>query len=345
MPTAKKLRQSDIARLANVSQATVSMVLNDRASEHGIPEATQERIRAAIAELGYQPNIAARSLRGGRNNLIGVHTFARAFPVARNDYFNEFLNGIEAQAVDEGLDLVLFASTQKPDGTRSIYGNGSNRLRLADGAVMLGFEQNDDELARLAGEGFDFVFIGRRDVPGVSIPFVTANYFDSMEPVVELFRTHGHQRVRYLGATVRRGPQDERLSGVLAFASAAGIEVDTEVVDPAEIGEVFLDGLMNDGTTAVIVETYELARALHLAVTAAGLDVPGDLSVVCLDTDALDEHYGSWSRVGVPRHEMGRAAVRLLLRRIDGEVPPDHVEVVPCTAPTAASVAAPRSVD
>ncbi|MCS5720217.1 LacI family transcriptional regulator [Herbiconiux sp. CPCC 205763] len=335
---AKSPRQSDIARAANVSQATVSMVLNGRASENGIPEATQKRISAALAEAGYVPNAAARSLRGGRNGLIGVHTFERVFPISSEDYYNEFLNGIEEQAVDEGLDLVLFASTQRPDGSRSIYGNGSNRLRLADGAIMLGFETNDDELVRLAGEGYPFVFIGRREVSGTPIPYVTANYHAAMEPVVRLLTEHGHRGAVYLGSPLRRPAQRERLAGIEHFAGEQGLEVRTAFRDPAEITAAWLEDLIADGATAIIAETYDSALPLHEVVNALGVDVPGRLSVVCLESDSLHDENGSWSRVGVPRKEMGRRAVRLLLQLMDGAITADHVEIVECEPPSAISI-------
>jgi DNA-binding LacI/PurR family transcriptional regulator len=336
----KITRQSDIARLAGVSQATVSMVLNDRAGANGIPESTQVRIREAMSELGYVPNIAAQSLRGGRNGLIGVHTFERVFPVSPEDYYHEFLNGIEEQAVEEGLDLVLFASTQRPDGTRTIYGNGSNRMRLADGAVILGFEKNDDEIRRLHDEGFPFVFIGHREVPGVEIPYVTADYADAMGPVVDLLGAAGHRSVAYLAAPVRGFPQTERLEGF--ERSAAGTPIENfalHVRGVEEVSSSWLDEVLGAGVTAIVVETYELARALATTIDAAGLTTPEDLSVVSLDSDPRGD--GRFSHITVPRREMGRRAVALLLSVIgasDG-VPP--IPPVRCTPPGSESVSAP----
>jgi DNA-binding LacI/PurR family transcriptional regulator len=308
-------RQSDIARLAGVSQATVSMVLNDRAGANRIPETTQSRIREAMAELGYVPNIAAQSLRGGRSGLIGVHTFERVFPTAPDDYYREFLNGIEERAVESGLDLVLFASTRKPDGTRSIYGSGSNRMRLADGAIILGFEKNDDEIVRLADEGFPFVFIGHREVPGVAIPFVTADYAAAMQPVVRMLESAGHRRVTYLAAPLRGFAQHERLEG---FQAAAGFESCTvEVLDESEVTAEWVRGQLAAGATALVAETFDLARALRTALDAAGLRAPQDVSVISLDSDPRGE--GPFSHVRVPRREMGRRAVELLLAVIDGD--------------------------
>jgi DNA-binding LacI/PurR family transcriptional regulator len=340
----KITRQSDIARLAGVSQATVSMVLNDRAAANRIPETTQARIRAAMTELGYVPNIAAQSLRGGRNGLIGVHTFERLFPVSPEDYYHEFLNGIEEQAVDQGLDLVLFASTQRPDGTRTIYGNGSNRMRLADGAIILGFEKNDDEIRRLESEGFPFVFIGHREVPGVEIPYVTADYADAMRPVVELLVEAGHRSVVYLAAPVRGFPQVDRLDGFTRSAASTSISgFDVHVRPVAEVDPAWLDSVRRSGVTAIVVETYELARALAGAIDASGLTSPRDLSVISLDSDPRGD--SRFSHVTVPRREMGRRAVSLLLAVI--EAPDDssrvaqHSAPVHCSPPDRASVAAP----
>ncbi|WP_329391202.1 LacI family DNA-binding transcriptional regulator [Streptomyces sp. NBC_01716] len=152
----RRVNQRDIARITGVSQAAVSMVVSGKADEGGIAKATQEKVRAAMRELGYVAHAAGRALRGGRNGLIGVHTFVPVFPVAVSDYYHAFLRGIEEAAVEAGHDLVLFASTQQADGSRTIYGDGTNRLRLADGAVILGLQGNDAELERLSAEGFPF---------------------------------------------------------------------------------------------------------------------------------------------------------------------------------------------
>jgi DNA-binding LacI/PurR family transcriptional regulator len=334
----KNPRQSDIARLAGVSQATVSLVLTGRAAASRIPEVTQERIRQAMAELDYVPNAAARSLRGGRNNLIGVHTFERVFPVSPEDYYHEFLNGIEEQAVRSGLDLVLFASTQRADGTRSIYGNGSNRLRLADGAIIFGFEKNDEELRRLSGEGYPFVFIGHREISGVSIPYVTADYSAAMAPVADLLASAGHSDVAYLAASTRGFPQRERLDGFTRAATDRGLVVHVFEGAPSELDAGRVAAVLSAGSTALVAETYELARALHAALLTLGLDPGGDVSVVSLDSDPRGD---AFSHVHVPRRDMGRRAVSLLLDVIAGESSAGHVETVACEPPTAETVRPP----
>lgn len=164
----KAPRQSDVARLAGVSQSAVSRVVSGEVDR--IPVETRDRILAAVKELGYVPNAAARNLRNKRNRLLGVHTFESVFPHAREDFYFEFLLGIEERAEEIGYDLVLFTSTGTSDGRRRIYRDGTNRLNLADGTVLLGAATDREELARLWHDGYLFVHIGRREVPGARSP-------------------------------------------------------------------------------------------------------------------------------------------------------------------------------
>ncbi|WP_198664222.1 LacI family DNA-binding transcriptional regulator [Jiangella endophytica] len=337
-----KPSQRDIARLAQVSQTTVSMVITGKAEAIGISYDTQERIRQAMRELGYTPNVAARSLQGGRNGLIGVHTFEPVFPVSADDYFHQFLVGIEQMAVELGQDLVLFASTQGADGTRSIYRTGVNRLNLADGVIMLGIEKNDSEVARLRAEGYPFVLIGRRDVAGV--PFVTTDYVEAAGAVVDQLVSRGHRSIGYLARPLDTSPQNERREGFRERMSARGaITVFERFVEPADLVSSWLRDAMASGTTAIVVENYELIAALDSAASDVGVAIPEHLSVVCLDWGAHDLNGAAWSHLSVPRRELGRRSVAVLMALLEGEIGPDHAEVVPCELPGSATIAAPRS--
>ncbi|MCI2239821.1 LacI family transcriptional regulator [Paenibacillus sp. TRM 82003] len=342
MPSSTRPSQRDIARVAQVSQAAVSLVLNGKAGEKGIAPATQEKIRAAMASLGYVPNAAARSLRGGRNGLIGVHTFESVFPVAADDYYHEFLVGIEEQAVAQGQDLVLFASTQLPDGTRSVYGRGSNRLRLTDGAVVLGRERNEDEMERLALEGFPFVLIGNRAGAVTPVPYVAADYTAAVAEVLRALAAAGHRRTAYLGMAARRRPQEERLRAFLALVPGAALASSTpHLVEAGTVTGEWVDQQLALGTTAFVVETPEHAGELADLLSARGLRVPADVSVACLDVPAPGSAALGWSHVAVARRAMGARAVRVLLGLLEGDVPPTHVDVVPCLPLRGSSIGAP----
>ncbi|GAA3093073.1 LacI family DNA-binding transcriptional regulator [Kribbella aluminosa] len=333
-------RQQDIARMAGVSQTMVSLVLNGRAASAGVTEETQKRVRDIIEELGYVPNVAARSLRGGRNGILGVHTFEPVFPVVLGDYYHDFLVGIEEQAIRMGQDLLLFASTQSEDGTRSIYGRGTNRLVLADGSVMLGMRTNDEELTRLAGEGYPFVFIGKRDVAGVAFPYVTADYEGATAGAVQLLHDHGHRRLGYLGLIHRIVPLDLRLRGFEHGMASLGADGTTPwLLDPTRLTSEWVADRLAEGITAFLVESIDLVDPFVAAVAGLGLEVPSDLSVVLLDVAPKDSVANGWSRIGLPRREQGRRSVTLLLQLLDGEISADHSETVECEPPSLASVA------
>lgn len=332
--------QRDIASLAGVSQSTVSFVLNGRSEEMGIPVATQERIRQLGQELRYVPNVAARALRNSRNGLIGVYTYERVFPLSPDDYYNEFLHGIEEGAVALGLDLVLFTSSLgADDGSGGVFRAGSNRLGIADGTVMLGSKKSDEELARLATEGYPFVFVGRRDVPGVIVPCVTADYYSAMLPVVGLLTSFGHERVLYVGARVRTQPQRERLLGYEDFARGSGVETQATFVDADDIDSKSLQAWAKAGYTAIVAETSDIGKAIVHAAHSGNIAVPGDLSLVALDV-GVTVNGEEVSHVEVPRREMGREAVSLLAHIINDDAP-SHPVALHCAPPTPATVARP----
>jgi DNA-binding LacI/PurR family transcriptional regulator len=322
----------------------VSIILTGRAAENSIPLITQRKVLDAATELGYVPNVNARSLRGGRNGLIGVHTFEPVFPIRSDDYYNEFLIGIEEQAVQMGLDLVLFASTQREDGTRSIYGKGSNRLRVADGAVLLGIAGNDEEIERLAKEKYPFVFIGRRDGVSARMPYVVPDYHAALGDVLTMLQGAGHESIAYLGKAERTVPQEDRHSAFVEHAGRLGIDAQPPAfLAPGDVTADWVRQAIDNTVTAVVVESYELAGSLTDVARVAGIDIPQQLSMVCLDVGPRGLVAQNWSHIQVPRRELGRRAVALLIDLLDEQIAPDYHETLPITPPSFATIAKPRS--
>jgi DNA-binding LacI/PurR family transcriptional regulator len=194
------MTQKEIAKRAGVSQATVSLVLNGNSDDRRrIPEQTRERIQKVIAETGYVADPVARRMVKGRNNILGVFTYEPAFPSAQADFFAPFLFGIEEAAQEAGHDLLLMTSAGKgKDGRKRIFGE-TNRLRLADGCIVLGREFDSEELEKLVQGDFPFVAIGRRDDAGGPVPFVGADYAAATASLVERALELGHTRFAYVG--------------------------------------------------------------------------------------------------------------------------------------------------
>lgn len=306
------------------------MVLTGRAAEYGISKATEERVRRALVELGYVPNIAAQSLRGGRTRLIGIHTFEALFPVRQDSYYHEFMVGIEEKAIELGQDLVLVTSTHQLDGKPATHRGGLNRLRLTDGAVILGLNPDVAELERLVSESFAFVFIGRRaDVANLG-PYVTAGYAEAIEHFASAARSLGHTRAAYLGLDPRHEPQLERLEAFRSSCLKYGISTATVMFERSGgIPQDSAAAIFESGATLLFVESATHLVKLSEHTALRGRQIPSDLSVVCLDTPASDEQT-DWSHLVVPRMAMGARAVEILIAFLNGTVTADYFEKLPC---------------
>jgi DNA-binding LacI/PurR family transcriptional regulator len=339
-----RVTQRQIAELAGVSQATVSLVLNHGgAGETRIPEETRARVLRVIEETQYVADPSARRLAGMDNRIIGVFTYEPAFPSRIQEYYGPLLTGIEQAAEEVGCDLLMFTSAPVTDGRRKIFHEGS-RLRLADGVLLLGVEMDAGELERLVTGGFRVVAVGRRDTPG--IPSVGVDYAGGARRVVAQALDLGHRRVVHLHLPREGESVRDRFAGAGQAFAAAGVE---PVVVPAgpEDAEAAWAAVRGAGDpTLLVVEDAALATALVLRARDAGLRVPEDLSVVSLLPPArADAALVDLTRLDPPRGEIGRQAVLLLARILHGDPPPEDGlrTLVECPVVPGTTLAPPRA--
>jgi len=332
----RRATQVDIAKHAGVSQATVSLVLSGGAASDQIADSTRQAVLAAATELGYSVNVAARSLRGGRNHLLGLYTFEPVFPTDQRDFYFPFLLGVEEETARQGYDLLLFSSVTS--GDRAIYAGGVNRLKLADGCVLLGRNVRRAELAELVREDFPFVFIGRRELEGAELSYVGADYGTATSDLVgELVRL-GHQRILYLRAVEDAEPTRDREAGYRHGLAAAGLAADESLIrrlaDPADLTPEFVEHWVRTaGVTAILVEPSDDNRlTTALDATSTRVDFPGDCSIALLgDPPSWTPELRDWTRFSLPRAEMGRTAVQLLVDLLGEPTGAPRQVTVPCS--------------
>ncbi|GAA3209497.1 LacI family DNA-binding transcriptional regulator [Nonomuraea helvata] len=310
---ARRLTQQDIARMAGVSQTTVSLVLNNRSEgEVRIAPETRERVLRVIRETGYVADPAARRLAEGRNRILGVFTYEAVFPATSADFYYPFMVGIEEYAEEIGCDLLLFTSAKAAGMRRRIY-TADNRIRLADGCVLLGRRIDRDDLARLIAERIPFVSVGRRDDAGGPVPYVGADYPPAVRALVERAIGLGHRRLAYVGLGEQAESYADRLRG---FREAAGDEA-------LHLPAPDLDALLEAGVTVAFFEEEADGVAVVQAARERRLSVPGDLSVVTLGAATRPVHTDiDFTGFRIPRREMGRRAVQVLTHVMEtGESP------------------------
>ncbi|MGW0431245.1 LacI family DNA-binding transcriptional regulator [Micromonospora sp. NPDC003197] len=316
-PASRRVTQRDIARLAGVSQATVSLVLNNRAdTEVRIAPETRQRVLRAIQETGYVADPIARRLVSRFNRIIGVFTYEPAFPSGSRDFFHPFLVGIEECAERVGCDLLLFTSAPVVDGRRRIF-HQDNRLRLADGCLLLGRELDAAELRRLNDDGFPFVAVGRRDDAGGPVPYVGADYADAVRQLVRRAHGYGHRRMAYLRMGMAAESAADRREGFAAEIGSAGsgIELGTD----GRTADELLDQVLADDATVVFVEDFAAMVELERAARRRGLAVPGDLSILALGDPTVPVPSDvAFTGFLIPREEMGRQAVEVLVAMVNG---------------------------
>lgn len=345
----RRATQVDIARHVGVSQSTVSLVVSGGAVGELISEETRRQVLEAAAELGYAVNAAARSLKGGANHMLGVYTFEPVFPVDQRDFYFPFLLGVEEATAEYGYDLLLFSSASQ-GGDRRIYTGGVNRLKVADGCVLLGRRLHQDDMAALLREDFPFVFIGRREVPGEDLSYVAADYVGATRDVVRSLVGLGHRRMAYLKVTDDKEWTRDREEGFRQGLEEAGIPDDHVVLwelDERELasGSKIKQWLSAD-TTAVLVEPSQddgAISALDRGAIELGVRIPEDLSVVLLGDPPLVHTTREWTRFSIPREEMGREAVRLLLELLDDDAGAARQVYLDCIPVAGESAAEPRT--
>ncbi len=304
--------RADVARLAGTSPALVSYVLNG--GPRSVAPATRARIEAAIAELGYRPNMSARSLRMNRGHALGM-----VIPDGANPFFAELSAAIEAAAFERGYPL--FVGNAAGDESREQAYVRSFIDRRVEG--LLAISSSWGAGIAEACEQANMVLVALdRVIDPARCAHVLCDSVAGARTAVEHLIGHGHHRIACLS-----GPHvstaEDRVRGYREALTAAGLSegpvVRTDFGGAA--GYRALSELLRapHPPTAVFVTSDLQAMGMLRAAYDAGLRVPDDLAVVAFD----GIEYGRYTRPGLttmaqPTQRMGQTAVELLLEQIDG---------------------------
>ncbi len=317
----KKLTQKDVARLAGVSQAIVSHVVNK--TDKAISEKTRQRVLTAMNEVGYTPNKAARSLRAQK-----TFTIACIVPDITNAFFPAFLRGIQSVADLHDYDLIIYdANTSAIKELHYARALGSGHV---DGAVAVLFHRDDDIVAGLLEKGLHLVtFEGARPESGTRQHDVV--YVDNVtaaRAAVAYLIQHGHSRIGMLSGTDGTPPQRRRLQGYRQALSEHDLSFDdtyvrngdyTEKTGYAEMGVLLSLPVI---PTAIFAANDLMAIGAMLAVQNAGHRVPQDVAIIGFDDiPAARLIHPRLTTVRQFQQRTGQQAAQLLLDRICGNAP------------------------
>lgn len=320
-PRTRPPAMTDVAALAEVSYQTVSRVLNNHPS---VRDSTRARVLAAIDQLGYRPNYAARSLVTGRSQTLGV----LALDVADWSGLTA-LYGIERTARNAGY-FVSIASLDAVD--RTSVQRAVDRLSeqgMAGLLVIAPVEAASDALTALPT---DLPVVAIEGDPSGLVASVTVDQLSGARQATEHLLELGHETVFHVA-----GPRDwmqsrHRIDGWRSALNDAGAEVpmplsgDWSAQSGYEAGKLLA---RIPELSAVFVSNDQMALGVLLALGERGLSVPGDVSVVGFD-DLPESGFYSPPLTTVQQNfqEVGRASLSLLLDQVENGAPGGEHQVV-----------------
>jgi LacI family transcriptional regulator len=300
----------DVAALAGVSPATVSNALNHPAK---VSPSTLARIQAAIDELGYIRNDAARQLRAGTNRAIGMIVLDIA-----NPFFTDVARGVEDVLLDEQRPLILGNSAQQ-DRRETNYLDLFEQQRM-NGVLITPVGDVLDRLRRLRDRGTSVVLVDRMTE---ATEFSSVAIDDTMggRIATEHLLAIGRRRIAFVGGPAGLTQIRDRLSAARAAAETHGsgevtfLETDSMNAEAGRQGAEELLALPADRRPDAIFAGNDLvALGVLQALTLAGVRVPDDIAIIGYDDiDFASSAAIPLSSVRQPADVMGRTAARLLL--------------------------------
>jgi DNA-binding LacI/PurR family transcriptional regulator len=296
----------DVARVAGVAASTVSRAF---ARPGRVSVATAERIRQVAADLGYRTNPLARALPTGRTSMIAL-----AISDVTNPFYNEIIRGAQIAATEARYTMLL-ADTQE---SGVVEREALDRAMASVEGIVLATTRMSDSTIRVLAKQRPVIVLNRAvsDVPSV----VTDNP-RGMRRAVEHLAELGHRRITYVA-----GPEASWADGVRWRSlreSAFELELQVRRIGPhpptVAGGAQAAAAFARNPTTAVIAYNDLLAIGVIRALTARGVVVPRDLSVVGFDNIfAAELVTPALTTVAAPLHAMGRTAAGNLLALIGG---------------------------
>lgn len=329
-----RITLADVARAAEVSRTTASLVLSERGDELRISPGVQARVREIASQLGYRPNAVSAGLRSGTSRTLAFISDT----IATSQLAGDMIKGALAHAHQNGY--MLFIGETEGDLGEEERLVQAMLDRQVDGFVIASMFTRERPVPRelRAPDGPRMVLLNavpEKDAPALA---VVPDEYAAGHAAARVLIEAGHRRVHLVGAGPHAHdvPNDsvagrERLAGILAALGESGIAPASGHVCPVWLPEdgwragteLARRGIRGD---AIITFNDRLAFGVYQALQDAQLKIPQDVSIVSFD----DHPLAGWLRPGLttfalPHRELGRHAIELLLRG-DSALPPSGIE-------------------
>ena len=312
----KRPTQTDVAKLAGVSRATVSYILTDRLNNRiPITTETRRKVLQAAKQLGYQPNAMARSLRSGQSQIIGLLT-----PDVHNPHYLDVLDGVEQEAAEHNYHLILVsANLDLENERRCMHSLFERRL---DGLILMSTFSDllTTEIEVLSEHTSPAVFM----IPTECADWVYPDVRSGAEQMMDHLLSLGHQRIGFIDGVARSNLSQPRQKVYEEKLTSVGLPIDEQLI--RHCGHTMQDGYLaaralldlTPRPTAIWTINDLLAVGALRAIYERCLHIPQDVALAGFDDIALaSQLYPPLTTVHMPAKEMGCRAVQILFHRIE----------------------------
>ncbi|MED3984932.1 LacI family DNA-binding transcriptional regulator [Peribacillus simplex] len=311
------MKMSDVAKLANVSPATVSRVLRQ---PDLVSEDTKQKVLQVIEEMNYKPHMIASQFRTKETKIILV-----VVPDITRPFFSEVLRGIEHTAVENGYQVIL-GDTENDIEREKEYIDLLYK-KQADGALLLTARMNRESLEKLSNQ-FPIV-LACEYVDGLDIPTVSIDNVSSARKVTEHLIKLGHTRIAHITGPMNIILSRDRLGGFQQAMKNHHLKVNPEFIPEfIQEGDYGIDSgydqmvkllSLENKPEAVFVFNDEMALGAVKAIQDHGLSVPEDIAVVGFDNLKIASIFNPHiTTIDQPKYEIGKKATNLLLTLMKG---------------------------
>lgn len=298
----------DIAKIAGVSSATVSRVINGLNS---VRPATAERVRRVIEEHRFIPNGSATTLKYGRSSTYGL-----IIPDITNPFFPEFIHAFEGLLADTDRNMLMATTASHPPRVQKTI----HRMLVSqvDGIALLASEIETEPIEAMMKNRVPLVTMDRR-VVGKGLSDVSVDNDRGMREAISHLVRLRHRKIGYIGGIAGPTISDHRLNSFIDAMQSHGLQVETQFLRIGNFrisgGETAMTELLelNKRPTAVVTANDLTAIGALRVIHRNGLTVPDDFSVVGFDDIELsDIVYPPLTTIHLPRHEMAKKFVSAL---------------------------------
>jgi LacI family transcriptional regulator len=322
---------SDIARLAGVSKATVSRVLNHKPD---VDPVTRERILRIMEEHNFVPSVAASGLAAGKGHLIGVLVPALTWPL-----IPDIMRGIAEVVEETSYELVLYSiKTSNHERDRSDVINRILANRLIAGLLAIFPGQSARYLPALQRQGLPVVLLDDQGLPPEQLPWITADNRAGAYAATRHLLELGHRRIAHIQGPLKYQVSRERFQGYCDALQDYGVPLDPSLILQGDFmppgGRAcacqFFAMPDRSRPTAIFAASDLTAYGVMGAAEEFGLRIPEDVSLVGFDDISSSGHMRPpLTTVRQPLTEMGRCALELLLSLLETPDRPGAARLCP----------------